>query len=348
MKIHIICEPIKKEIHGTLRVQEEILKRMSSCQLVRTDLNSGILNTIIFFPAKAIMNSFGCDINHFWNQNFAYVLCLFPFKRPFVTCYDLIYLKDKNLPLIQRIFNKMCMRGMRKAEKIITISEFSKKEIVENLKVDPSKVVVAYPAYDKSIYKIRNTPIPSRYAIPSGKKFILYVGSEQKRKNVDKIILALAQIKKKMPDLLFVKIGKPQAPDGRDKLLKLIKKLKLEKNVLFLDYVPEKDLPAFYNNASLFIFPSSYEGFGLPVLEAMACGCPVITTNYSSLPEVGGKFICYIEPKNTGAIARNIEKILKNPSEFQESLKKRVIQSNKFSWNKSAKVINEAYITKKK
>ncbi len=343
MNVQIICEPAKEEKHGTLRVQEEILKRVKGIKFRRTDFRSGMFNTLISFPLKVVIRSFGCDVNHFWHQNFAYVLCLFPFRHPIVTCYDIIYLKDKTLPLLQRMFNNLCIRGMKKAEKIITISEFSKKDIADTLRIDPSKITVAYPAYDRSLYNVKKTKIPAKYKIPSDREFILYVGSEQKRKNVDKILLALAKIKKKLPAILFVKIGKPHDPAGRDTLLKIIEKHKIKENVIFLDYVPEKDLPAFYNNAAVFVFPSSYEGFGLPVLEAMACGCPVITTKYSSLPEVGGDAVVYVEPENVTNITKSIEaEVKKNDINYNRNIKLR--QTGKFDWKHSAKrIITEYY-----
>lgn len=122
-----------------------------------------------------------------------------------------------------------------------------------------------------------------------------------------------------------------------EEILEAPKKFGVENKVKFLDFVPDEDLPLFYKNALCFVLPSLYEGFGLPVLEAMQYGCPVITSNVSSLPEAGGDAALYVDPKDVSDIADNLRLMIEKPQLREEFIEKGYKQVNKFSWEKTAK-----------
>ena len=124
---------------------------------------------------------------------------------------------------------------------------------------------------------------------------------------------------------------------------KRIKQLGMEEKIIFTNFVPDKDIPVFYSGAEVLLFPSIYEGFGLPVAEAMACGCPVITSNTSSLPEVGGKAAVYVNPLSIESIVKGLEKVLEDKNLQKKMIKEGLKQSRKFNWEKSAEQTIKIY-----
>ena len=171
---------------------------------------------------------------------------------------------------------------------------------------------------------------------------ILYVGGLEPRKNVDGIITSFYKLKTRG---VIHKLVIVSATKGHyyDKILRMIKKLKLEKEVIFTGYVQPDDLPKVYNAADLFVFPSFYEGFGLPPLEAMACGCPVITSNTSSLPEVVGDAGIMVDPHHAEGLADAMHKVLNNDGLKQDMIKRGLKRAKMFSWEKAAKKTLKIY-----
>ncbi len=219
--------------------------------------------------------------------------------------------------------------SVKKASKIITISEASKSDIIKYYKAPSSKVAVVYPGI-KEMDKKR-TNIKARYNIEGD--YILFVGTFQPRKNIVRLIEAFSEINDKNIKLLV--IGKKGWMF--EEIMKAPDKYGVEDRVKFLDNVPDDDLPSFYSNAQCFILPSLYEGFGLPVLEAMQNGCPVITSKVSSLPEAGGDAALYINPHDSSDIADKIDKVLEDEKLRAEMIRKGYEQVKKFSWEKAAR-----------
>ena len=166
------------------------------------------------------------------------------------------------------------------------------------------------------------------------KKNILFVGSESPRKNLERVIRALPLVRKDL-DICFVKVGMQLEPYHTN-LIKLIGELDLENVVHFCDPIPIDRLPTLYNLADLFVFPSLYEGFGLPPLEAQACGCPVVTSNETSLPEVVGDAAEKVDPYNHESIAVGMLKVLTNEKRRLGLIEQGKIQASKFCWEKTA------------
>lgn len=217
-------------------------------------------------------------------------------------------------------------RSVKKAKKIFTISQFSKNAIINHYRLKPEKVVVAYPGFKMA--KSKKKTNLKKYGVEGD--FLLYVGTLQPRKNLDKLIEAFSQLENR--SLKLVIVGKKGWL--YEEIFKKVKQLGLEKRVIFTGYVPDEDLPVFYQKAQCFVLVSLYEGFGLPVLEAMAHGCPVVASNVSSLPEVVGDAGVLVDPNEVEEITQGIEKAMK---ERKELVEKGYQQAKKFSWEKTAR-----------
>jgi glycosyltransferase involved in cell wall biosynthesis len=220
--------------------------------------------------------------------------------------------------------------SIRKAKKIITISNSSKNDIIKMYGKKAEDVVVAYPGIKMEEVSSKSQDI-SKFGIEG--EFILFVGTLQPRKNLVRLIEAFSKINRK--DLRLVVIGKKGW--NFEEILAAPKKFSIEGKVLFLDYVSDEELPSFYKNALCFVLPSLYEGFGLPVLEAMKYGCPVLTSNISSLPEAGGNAAIYFNPEDVSDIAEKIDKVISDSKLRDEMVKKGYNQIKKFSWEKTAR-----------
>lgn len=228
--------------------------------------------------------------------------------------------------------------SVRNAKKIFTISEASKNDIIKFYKVEPEKVVVTYPGIKlkaqmsnlKSISKNAKL-IKDKYGIDGD--YILFVGTVQPRKNLVRLIEAFSRITD--PKVSLVIVGKKGWL--YEEIFEAPKKFSVEDRVKFLNYVSDEDLQLLYKNALCFTLPSLYEGFGLPVLEAMANGCPVVISKTSSLPEVGGDAAIYVDPENVENIAEGLQKILSEEKLRKELIEKGYKQVKKFSWERTAR-----------
>ncbi|MFA5927110.1 MAG: glycosyltransferase family 1 protein [Patescibacteria group bacterium] len=226
------------------------------------------------------------------------------------------------------------------SNEIITISKASAEDIYKWLKVKPAKVHVTYLAVDdsyKPIKKNESDQVLNKYKISS--PYIMTVGEylgEDPRKNYDMLLGMLDIIKKKGSEknLKIVYVGRDGGKHNEyEKIVNKMKKLGLEKDVIFTGFAPEEDMPALYGRAEAFIYPTRYEGFGLPILQAMATGCPVIGANNTSLPEVGGKAILLCETGNAEEFAEAYHKIQENRDHYVKLGHENV---SHFSWDKTA------------
>lgn len=231
----------------------------------------------------------------------------------------------------------------KKAKKIFTISKASKDDIIRAYKVPEDKVIVTYPGI-KQILNIRNetsnmNEIRNKYGIEG--EYILFVGTLQPRKNISKLVQAFSEIIKNKEkhkiekNLQLVIVGKKGWL--YEEIIQSPKKFHVEDYVNFLEYVPENDLVLLYQNAVCFVLPSLYEGFGLPVLEAMKNGCPVVTSNISSLPEAGGDAAIYFDPNNLEDMVAKINMVIDDEKLRTELKSKGYKQIKKFSWEETAK-----------
>lgn len=227
---------------------------------------------------------------------------------------------------------------------ILTVSHFSKKDILKFFPINPDKIYVTPLAANKIFKPLdKNTSttfIKNKYNL--NKNFILYLGGFSDRKNVHGLITAFSKAYKSFNnDVDLVILGSYK--DSSQKLVKLMRKFNMESHIKFVGFVPEIELPIFYNAATAFVYPSTYEGFGLPPLEAISCGTPVITSNISSIPEVIMDSALLIDPYNNSELQNAIETLV-NDRELQVSLSiKGLKRSKEFSWQKTAHSTLDAY-----
>ena len=257
-----------------------------------------------------------------------------------------ISIMDLSFVYFPQLFNKNDLYQLnnwtrysaKKAAKIFTISEASRDDIIKLYKVDPKKVIVTYPGI-KKIDKLESMEdLANKFKIKND--YILFVGTLQPRKNIVKLIEAFAKLQTKGKNLDLVVVGKKGWM--YEEILKAPEQFGVKEKVIFLDFVSDSDLPFLYENARCYVLPSLYEGFGLPVLEAMKYGCPVVTSNISSLPEAGGDAALYFNPENVDDMAGTINKVLSSESLRKEMIEKGLEQVKKFSWEKTAKLTLQA------
>ncbi len=221
------------------------------------------------------------------------------------------------------------------AKHIIAVSHHTKQEVMSLLKVPEDRITVIHEGVDHNLFKPRK--------IERAEYTILYVGSETPRKNLNTIIDALALVNKELPDVKLIKIGRPQWQGAREQLIERINKLGLQHQVIFKDYVSDAQKSIEYCSATAFIIPSVYEGFGLPLLEAMACGTPCLASNATSLPEIGGDTVEYFNPYDSKDMARHIINVLADKN-LQAKLSRKAHQrSLQFTWEKTARETIKVY-----
>lgn len=263
-----------------------------------------------------------------------------------VTVHDIIsILYPKNMPFASRTFFSRWMPfSYRKADKIIADSEHTKKDIIKLLKIPDEKIRVIYLAANDDFRPIKDRKkiddVCEKYGICDN--FLLHVGTIEPRKNLEFLVRAYARARKDgLKKYKLVITGKKGW--YYEGLFRLIQEFDLEKEVVFTGYVAEEDMPAIYNAASLLVFPSKYEGFGLPPLEAMACGAPVISSDSSSLPEVIGEAGMLLPISNEKAWASAINKVIFSPSLREKMRRDGLDRAKKFSWRKCAKETIKIY-----
>ena len=230
---------------------------------------------------------------------------------------------------------------LKKTARFAAISQFTKDEMVQLLHVDADKIDVVYCAANAR-YVMQADPEmqqATRDMYADGKSYILFVGNANPRKNLQRLMRAFDQAKEQgdFPYQLLLageygwKFDRAAAMEG----------LKHANEIKFLDFVSDSDMPRLYSAASLFAFPTLYEGFGIPIIEAQHCGVPVLTSNCSSMPEVGGEdCACYVDPESVEQIAQGMRAVLLNPAVAQGLIARGYENAKRFDWDKSAAQLN--------
>ncbi len=285
------------------------------------------------------------DLVHFPHFN----VPLFVPTKFIVTIHDLILTKFKTIrastkhPLIYNIKNwayrLVIKRALTKSIKILTVSNFTKNDIIEKFKISSEKIKVIYEGVANLskgrdslfVAKLKEDEVLREYNIAN--PFLLYVGNAYPHKNLEFLIKCFLKVYKNNNDLRLVLVGK------EDYFYKKIKEFRdnflgpeLEDIVIFTAYVPDEKLEILYQEAKLYVFPSLYEGFGLPPLEAMARSCPVLSSNTSSMPEILGEAALYFNPKDESDFLSQLDKILNNNDIRDKMIELGKEQSKKYSW----------------
>jgi glycosyltransferase involved in cell wall biosynthesis len=262
---------------------------------------------------------------------------------PFViTVHDLSFLfYPQGFRPLNRIYLQFLTQlSARRARRVIAVSHSTKRDLVQHYGLPPDKVDVIHNGVDASFRPLPTDQVAefrSRSRLPG--RFVLFVGTLEPRKNVAGLIEAYARLPKERPPLLLVG-GKGWLYDD---IFARVEALNLSDEVHFVGYVPAEDLPYWYNAAELFVYPSLYEGFGLPPLEAMACGTAVITSTASSLPEVVGEAGLLVDPAEPAALARAMEQVLSD-RELRETVRAAGrVRAQGFSWERTARCTVDSY-----
>lgn len=289
----------------------------------------------------------GADIIHYpYFDPYFLTLTLIPKIPTIVTIHDLIPLKFPThfLSGIRGKVKWFIQRHkVRKVAHIITDSQSSKQDIVSLIHVDPSRITVIPlgPNQSEKVPTRLFNKIVSSYQLPA--KYLLYVGDINWNKNVVGLINSFASLKD--PNLHLVLIGKifadkPNIPEYRE-VEGAISASGKSNQILCLGYVPSHHLSVIYSRAALYVQPSWYEGFGLPVLEAMKFGCPVATSDRGSLKEIGGEAVAYFDPQLN--MTEVIESLLASPTRLAHLTELGLIQAKKFTWEITARLTHEVY-----
>ena len=223
--------------------------------------------------------------------------------------------------------------AIKKSSQILTVSENTKNDLIRMFKVKPEKITVTYNGVGEEFKKKEKQEVEylyKKFNIPENKKIIMYVGNLKPHKNLERLLEAYSKIKD-IDDTRLLLVGK--AFSNYNGLEEKEKKLNIKNNVIHTGIVSQEELVDLYNLADLFIFPSLYEGFGIPILEALACETPVISSNTSSMPEVGGDVVTYINPLDIEEITKAIETELSKGKKINANAKKWIEQ---FDWKKIA------------
>lgn len=286
------------------------------------------------------------EIHHFFN----YIVP--PYIKGYVvlTVYDLVYLKhpdtmsNRNLRNLKMNF----LRSIDRADLIITISEASKQEIIQHLNIEPDKVKIVPPAVDHKAYcKLEVNEgdktveiIKNKYNLPDN--YLLYLGTLEPRKNIESIIKAYSRLSIELKEQYKLVIA-GGAGWKYETIYKLVDELGLKDTIVFTGFVDEEHKTVIYNLAEIFVFPSLYEGFGMPPLEAMACGVPTIVSNIPSLSEVVNDSAIKVEPHDINVLKESISMLLTNEVLRRKYSELGISRASNYTWENSSMKLMEYY-----
>lgn len=280
----------------------------------------------------------GFDLWHFTNQTLSFI----PRQPAVVTVYDLIELIEPQVKF-GRHLARFLYHGLPRAARLICVSNYTKKTLQEQYNV-PDKKITVIPLAAADIFKpdpaVKQTvaarELLHRLNLKPQHKLVLYVGSEHPRKNLKALVEALARVRQHIPGVILLKVGDAGVAAGRQHFLSDLDRVNIREAVRFVGKADDETLKLLYNIADVFVFPSTFEGFGIPPLEAMACGCPVVCSNATSLSEVVGDAALLHDPKDVEGFAASIQKVLTTPALAQDLRQRGLAQATRFSWKNIA------------
>lgn len=300
------------------KIKSFIIKIPLLKKIVRKVLN---ISSVLFSPTYDL----------YWQPSFIPMSGI-KAKKTITSVHDFSFISHKDFHPKERIeyFENNFFQNIYRSDIIITGSHYSKTEILQRLKFSEDKVKVIYHGIDHSIFKIYD-----RFDLPFTlpKKFIFSVGSIEPRKNLIGLLKAYNNLSEKIQSEYKLVLAGFKGWENKE-IMELIAKNR--ENIHYLGFIDDIELAKVYNLASLFVFPSFYEGFGLPPLEAMACGTPVVSSNLTSMPEVCQDAAIYCDPYDTADIKQKIELVLGDEALQNELIDKGIKRASEFSWQKSA------------
>jgi glycosyltransferase involved in cell wall biosynthesis len=314
-------------------------------------LNLKVCSGLLDFPViRFIYEQFILPIRLYYEKIFIFFnptsIGLFTFnKKSILVIHDLVHLRfGKNLPLGTYLIRKFLLPLFSKrASKIVVLTDAMKNEIIEKLEIDGKKIALIYSGIDNYYRKqesIEVERIRDKYNLP--RPYLIYPASFLRNKNHINLLKAFLKISNetKLPHLLVLMGVRTK---GYKLIDKYIRDKGLTSDVKYLGFVPDDDMAALYSGAELTVFPSLYEGFGFPILEAMACECPVIVSNFGAMAEIANDAAYLVNPNDPDDIAKGIKELFCNKALRQELIKKGLKRSAEFSWEKSAAKYQELF-----
>ncbi len=291
------------------------------------------------FLAPLLLRRSGADLFH-GVHSVAPLTCPVP---SVVTVHDLAFIRfPRTFRAYNRLYLDLATRlSVRRAARILVVSEHTRREVIGLLGVDPERVVVT-PNAVRAHFRPPDPAVLETFRARRGlpERFVLYVGTLEPRKNLTTLLEAYARVAQRHAAPLLVGGGKGWLYDA---VFQRLEALGLREQVRFVGYLEEEELPLWYAAATVFVFPSIYEGFGMPPLEAMACGTPVVASNTSSLPEVVGDAGLTVSPYDPAALAEAILRALDDAELRQELRERGLRQAQAFSWRVTAERTLAAY-----
>lgn len=355
-----------------LNISREICKIEPTATVVSSRLISGIPNIQIsrlLFLVNSLIPKYEYLFRALWDQTvFRYIIAgqkpdigffpiqdglLYPSFKQIVTVHDLHYLHfDNSMPDCRqeipsfrtKLYQYKMPHILKRSAAIVAVSESTKQDIVAAFGINPDKIHVIYNGYDEQRFQVieKSQPKLDHYGLQSGKYF-LFVGSILRHKNISRLVQAFAQLES---DAVLVIAGVCKDVECLDDLRRVASDSGIsEIRLRILDYVTDEDLPYLYNGALAFVLPSLHEGFGVPIVEAMACGTPVITANCSAMPEVAGDAALLVDPYSVESIAAAMREVLDNPRLVLTLRAAGLDRAKQFRWSLSAQKLYELFET---
>jgi glycosyltransferase involved in cell wall biosynthesis len=332
-------------VHASAAAWPQAGERRAPVRQVRLPVSDRTLNVIwhrLQLPLWVEWASGPLDILH--SPDFA----LPPVRRArtILTVHDLSFMRvpECSDPRLRAYLLRVVPASVRRADVVLADSESTRQDVIELLGVDPARVEVVYAGVEPRFQRVRDAQtlqaVRSRYQLPA--HFILGVGTLQPRKNFERLIEGFSHARDAVPAETHLVIA---GGVGwlYESIYRRIEELGLQKAVHLPGYVTDEDLPALYSLADVFAFPSLYEGFGLPPLEAMACGTPVVCSNASSLPEVVGRAALTVDPLDVDALTDALRRALSDEPLRAELTQMGLTRARRFTWKQAASTLLDVY-----
>jgi len=276
------------------------------------------------------------------NQRLGMILHLNDFSPSVIICHDIIehVMHEYWAGPSYRAFIRLYITGTMKADVVLTPSKQTAEDIRKHFRTNPPRVEVIRHGVDRTrFHPVDRRAFLRHFGLPEDRRYMLYVGSEQPRKNVPAVVRTFIRARKEFPDLILLKVGRADEVKHfpiREQLLSQLSAAGLRNQALFFDFVPDDLMAGAYSAADVFVFPSLYEGFGMPVLEAMACGTPVVTSNTTAIPEIAKNAAILVPPTDEDAILEGTLRVLRDDVLRAELSAKGRSRAEELNWDKAA------------
>lgn len=336
-----------KKIKPSLEFKEYLPLADWSKRIGYSSLKARLIFRFLIYPLMAPFRQ--SEVNHLVDHSYGHLAYFLDSKKTVVTVHDLDVLRLKFLKWptfrdkVMRGLYLFSVSGLKRAALIIAVSEDTKNDLVRFLKIPKKKIVVipegVEPIFRKIDDKKKLAKIKKKYHLPE--KYLLHVGECWQYKNIEgilRVFAALSQLNK-FEDLFFVKVGGTWTEEQK----KLIKQLKVEAKVVKLPFIPRQDLPGLYNLAQVLVQLSFLEGFGLTVLEAMACGCPVVVSTTPALKELVGEAGEVVKARDKKGAVRTLDGLLSKKNSYRQLSQKGLQRAKLYRWSKTANQTIKVY-----